>query len=121
MARTNMKKWFRQEVDAYYLETLSDGMGGNVQQWTRKYSKLPCRIFDFGSSAEFNIEEQGISYPVEKKLLCDIDTIISKGDRVTLIMPNEEDSNFMVLRVTKQQAFSGHHTSCLLGRMEDKR
>ena len=73
-----------------------------------------------GNTGEFTIEAQGVSYPVEKKLLCDIDTIISKGDKVVIDYGGGNESQFMVLRVDKKQAFEGHHTSCLLGRIEEK-
>jgi len=111
----NIKKWFREEANIYFLQTSGDDSGGFKKDWVRKYYKEPCRTFPTGSTSAFTIEAQGVNYPVEVKLLCDIEVDIVKGDKVIV-----GDENFMVLRADKRKGVEGHHTACLLGRMEDE-
>ena len=116
MARFNLKRWFKQRANVFYKETSGDGRGGLVNSWVRKYYMLPCRVFDSSRSVQYTIEEQGINYPVEKKLLCDVNIEINKGDKVDV-----DDVQYIVLRSTKPQANQENHTACLLGRIEEGR
>ena len=114
MGRSDMKKWFKETANVFYSNTLSDGAGGFTKEWIRKYYQIPCRTFDRGSSGEYTIEEQGVNYPVERKILCDVDIDISKGDKIVV-----DDESFIVLRSTTPKSGREHHTACLLGRIEE--
>ena len=112
MGKFNFTKWLNDTATIYYLDTVTDGFGGYKKTWTRKYYNTPVRIY--GDSGNIVIAEQGINYIVEKRLLCDVDIEINKGDKVEV-----GDESYIVLRSTKRGANTDHHTACMLGRLEE--
>jgi len=110
MAPLNIERHFRQRANVYYVETLSDGYGGFKTQWVRKYYQVACRAY--GYSGQLTIEEEGVKYPVEMKMLSDVNIDIAKGDKVEI-----DGVNYLVLRSNVVQADTGHHTASLLGRI----
>jgi hypothetical protein len=113
MGLSDLKRWFKQEADIYYLSTSSDGKGGFDKEWVRKYSKEPCRVI--GCSGRLTIVEAGVNYPVTSEMLCDPEVEIEKGDKVLV-----DDKQYLVLKTNKPSAYDSgaHHTVVSLGQME---
>ena len=113
MGQSDFTKWLKQECDIFYRDTKGDGHGGWDKTWTRKYYRVPCRVY--GVTGNFTIREEGIEYLVESKILTNRDTDVQKGNKVIV-----GDNHFLVLRAYAPSSDEEHHRTCLLGRMDDE-
>jgi len=115
MARSDLKRWLKQEASIFFLDTSSDGFGGFKKEWVRKYYQIPCRVY--GVKGDMKIDDHGIQYTVERNMICGPEIDVVKGDKVEVGV-----DHFLVLRSYKPigQDNEPEHTTVLLGRIEEE-
>jgi len=112
MGQSDFTKWLKQECDIFYRDTKGDGHGGWTKTWTRKYYRVPCRVY--GVSGNFTIREEGTEYLIESRILVNSDVSLNKGDKVIF-----NNDHYLVLKAYSPSSSEEHHRMALLGRMDE--
>ena len=114
MQPSNIKKFFNNFITIYRKTSEGDDFGGMNSVWEKKNWNVPCRIY--GSRGFYSLNVEGKRYNISKKMMCNKDTDIKYGDKIT---DDNAGDSLLVMEVKNIRTLKKvDHIECLLSRLE---
>ena len=115
MQSHSLTRFFNNYITIYRKKGEGDAFGGVSQKWDKYLWEIPVRIHG-QSGASFRIAMEGKEFAVDKKMICERDLDVQRGDK---IKDDNAGDIYIVIGIKPiREVKKIHHLECYLSRIE---